>query len=56
MQKLLLERYKNRQGVKIACPEEIAFRMGFIDETQLRKTAEPLMNSGYGEYLLTLLK
>jgi len=46
---------EERQGQKIACVEEIAYRMGFIDEAQLRKLAEPLRNSGYGDYLLRLI-
>jgi glucose-1-phosphate thymidylyltransferase len=45
---------ENRQGLKIGCPEEISFRMGFIDRAQLQKVAEPLKKSGYGEYLLKL--
>ncbi len=46
---------EKRQGMKIACPEEIAWRMGFIDAAQLRRLAAPLKNSGYGGYLLELL-
>jgi glucose-1-phosphate thymidylyltransferase len=50
-----IETIERRQGLKIACPEEIAFRQGFIDEAQLRRLAAPLDKSGYGEYLLRLL-
>ena len=46
---------EERQGQKIGCIEEIAFRMGFIDAAQLRKAAEPLVKSGYGKYLLSLV-
>jgi len=46
---------EKRQGLKINCPEEIAFRMGYIDESQLRYIAAPLVKSGYGRYLLSLL-
>ena len=47
---------EERQGLKIGCIEEIAYRMGFIDETQLKKVAQPLLKSGYGDYLLSLIK
>lgn len=46
---------EERQGQKICCPEEIAWRQGFIDDDGLRAAAEPLRKSGYGEYLLQLL-
>ena len=46
---------ERRQGLKIACPEEIAWRMGYIGAAQLRRLAKPLANSGYGEYLLRVL-
>ena len=45
---------EDRQGTKICCPEEIAWRMGFIDDRGLQALAEPLRKSGYGDYLLTL--
>jgi len=46
---------ESRQGLKVACPEEIAWRMGFIDDDQLAERAQPLLKSGYGRYLLGLL-
>ena len=46
---------ERRQGLKVACPEEIAYRMGFIDAAQLAALAKPLEKSGYGEYLLRVL-
>jgi glucose-1-phosphate thymidylyltransferase len=47
---------EERQGLKIGCPEEIAYRQGFISDEELARLAEPLMNSGYGRYLLGLLE
>jgi len=46
---------EKRQGLKIACPEEISCRNGWIDTDQLKKIAKPLEKSGYGEYLLQLI-
>ena len=46
---------ESRQGLKIGCPEEVAWQMGFIDDDGLRAVAEPLVKSGYGQYLLDLL-
>jgi glucose-1-phosphate thymidylyltransferase len=50
-----IETLERRQGLKIACPEEIAFRQGFISAEQLRALAAPLAKSGYGDYLLKIL-
>ncbi|HLG91158.1 MAG TPA: glucose-1-phosphate thymidylyltransferase RfbA [Candidatus Saccharimonadales bacterium] len=47
---------EERQGVKIGCVEEAAWRQGLIDDSQLRKLAEPLQKSGYGQYLLSLVE
>lgn len=52
---MFIQVIEQRQGIKIACIEEIAWRKGFIDESQLMKLAEPLMKSGYGAYLAGLL-
>jgi len=51
-----VEVIEDRQGLKIGCIEEIAYHNGFIDKQQLAKIAEPLLKSGYGEYLLDLIK
>jgi len=51
-----IETIENRQGLKVACPEEIAFFQGWIDEERVLALAEPLRNSGYGEYLIQLLE
>jgi glucose-1-phosphate thymidylyltransferase len=53
---LYIQTIEKRQGLKIACPEEIALREGFIDADQLERLARPLAKSGYGQYLLALLK
>lgn len=47
---------EQRQGLKISCPEEIAYRMGYINSEQLARLAEPLVKNGYGHYLLSLLE
>jgi len=51
-----IETIEKRQGLKVACLEEIAYRMKYIDKEQLQKLAEPLKKSGYGQYLLKLAK
>ena len=47
---------EDRQGRKIGCIEEAAFKMGLIDDAQLEKLARPLLKSGYGDYLMSLLR
>ncbi len=51
-----IETIEQRQGLRIACPEEIAYRRGYIDTEQLERLAEPMKKSGYGQYLLELLR
>ncbi len=46
---------ENRQGLKVACPEEIAYRAGWIDAAQVERLAQPMLKNGYGKYLLKLL-
>ena len=53
---MFIEAIENRQGLKVSCPEEIAYREGFIDAEQLSRLAQPLKNTAYGQYLLQLLK
>ncbi|MBC2705970.1 glucose-1-phosphate thymidylyltransferase RfbA [Desulfobacula sp.] len=51
-----IETIEKRQGLKIACVEEIAYRMGYIDSEQVRKIARPMYKNGYGRYLIEILK
>ena len=53
---MFIEALEARQGLKVGCPEEIAFRSGYIDAAQLERLAQPLAKSGYGTYLLDVLK
>jgi glucose-1-phosphate thymidylyltransferase len=51
-----IETIERRQGLKVACPEEVAWRQGWIDAAQLEQLAKPLAKSGYGQYLEGLLR
>ena len=51
-----IETIEKRQGLKVACLEEIAFRMNYIDAAQVKRLAEPLKKNGYGQYLLNIIK
>jgi len=51
-----IQTVEKRQGLKVACPEEIAFRMGYIDAERLTELAAPLLKSGYGKYLMDVLE
>ena len=53
---LFIQTIEERQGLKVGCPEEIAWRMGYVDDSELARLAEPLTSSGYGEYLLETLR
>ena len=53
---LFVQTLEKRQGLKIACPEEVAYRMGWIDAGRLEALAAPLLKSGYGQYLLSILR
>jgi len=52
---LFIETIEKRQGLKIACPEEVAYRMNYISAAELEKLAQPLLKNGYGSYLLGVL-
>lgn len=52
---LFIETIEKRQGLKVACPEEIAYRLGYIDAGQVARLAEPLKKNAYGQYLLNML-
>jgi glucose-1-phosphate thymidylyltransferase len=51
-----VETIEKRQGLKIACVEEVAYRMGYINAAKLTDLAQPMRNNGYGQYLLQLIK
>jgi glucose-1-phosphate thymidylyltransferase len=51
-----IETIERRQGLKIACPEEIAYRQGYIDAAALEKLGQALAKNGYGQYLLEILR
>ncbi|MEE4262942.1 MAG: sugar phosphate nucleotidyltransferase, partial [Desulfobacteraceae bacterium] len=51
-----IEAIEQRQGLKVACIEEIAYHMGYIDAAQVERLAQPLQKNGYGQYLQNLLK
>jgi glucose-1-phosphate thymidylyltransferase len=51
-----IETIERRQGLKIACPEEIAFRQGYIDAAQVERLGQAMARNGYGQYLLALLR
>ncbi|MDB5809277.1 MAG: rmlA [Betaproteobacteria bacterium] len=53
---LFISTIEKRQGLKVACPEEVAWRMGWLDDTALERLAQPLVKSGYGQHLLDLLR
>lgn len=52
---MFIQTLEQRQGLKVMCPEEIAYRMGYINAQQLEQLAQPLLKSGYGQYLLNIL-
>jgi glucose-1-phosphate thymidylyltransferase len=53
---MFIQTIEQRQGLKVACPEEVAFRMGFIDAAQVERLADPLRKNDYGQYLLQIVR
>jgi glucose-1-phosphate thymidylyltransferase len=53
---MFIQTIEQRQGLKVACPEEVAFRMGFIDAAQVERLAEPMRKNDYGRYLLQMVR
>ena len=53
---MFIQTIEQRQGLKIACPEEVAFRMGFIDAAQVERLAAPMRKNEYGQYLLQIVR
>ena len=53
---LFIQTIEKRQGLKVACPEEIAFRQGYIGAEEVQQLADPLKKNAYGQYLLTMLE
>jgi glucose-1-phosphate thymidylyltransferase len=53
---MFIETIEKRQGLKIACPEEIAYRMGYISAEDVERLAVPMSKNGYGQYLLSVLR
>jgi len=51
-----IQTIESRQGLKVACPEEIAYRRGWIDAAAIEALAQPLAKTGYGQYLLSMLR
>jgi glucose-1-phosphate thymidylyltransferase len=51
-----IQTLEKRQGLKVACPEEVAYKSGWIDRDQVLRLAQPLIKSGYGDYLVNLLR
>jgi glucose-1-phosphate thymidylyltransferase len=51
-----IEAIEERQGLKVACVDEIAYRLGYIDAEQVRRLARPFMKNNYGRYLMDMLK